>query len=326
MEKPDGREKCHKVIIYDVPTLIDPDDLSFDERFVWVKRRVVKLKDAVSPKPQLVALMKGSLPEKVFIPCLGYKYVSLYNETPVLCYKCSKWGHMQYKCYNDFRCRFCGKNHDSRECIAKLKENVKIVPTCCNCGESHNANSWHCTKRPQGNRRNNSGVKTSEPARPVQVLQSSQPVNVWQERLEQRQASTSGNVTDQLGTVPPTQQVVHVHEDVSLRKEIDELRNLMADLQKQIVELHTVIMRPSSHVDTAVNSAKETVVNTTVEAIGSNNNAAMSQENNLPVVTSEVRYLLDLIRAYVDNPKGKVKSKLLKVATSVGNKVQQNGS
>ncbi|MPC68468.1 hypothetical protein E2C01_062670 [Portunus trituberculatus] len=37
MEKPDGREKSQKVIIYDVPTCIDPDDLPFDERYVWVK-------------------------------------------------------------------------------------------------------------------------------------------------------------------------------------------------------------------------------------------------------------------------------------------------
>jgi len=332
MEKPDGREKSHKVIIYDVPTCIDPEDLPFDERFVWVKRREVKLKGKVEPKPQLIALLKGSVPERVFIPCIGYKYVSVYNETPVLCYKCSKWGHMQYKCYNDFRCRFCGKNHDARECIAKLKDNVKVVPTCCNCGESHNATSWLCKKRPQGNLHKISGGNASEPTRHVQALQGSHQDNVWQRRLEQRQAdqaSIPGNVTDQLGTVPPTGQVFHANEDVSLRREIDDLKKLMVELQKQIMELHTVIMRPSANVDTTVGTTVDSAAGTVMDgAVGtneSNGNDVVLQDFNLSAVVSEVGHLVELVQAYVDNPKGKVKSKLLKVASSVGNKIQQNG-
>lgn len=111
----------------------------------------MKLKGKVQPKPQLITLLKRSVPEEVFIPCIGYRYVSVYNESPVLCYKCSRWGHMQHKCHHDYHCRFCGKRHDSKECLEKFKENVKIVPSCCNCGEAHNANSWLCEKKLQEN-------------------------------------------------------------------------------------------------------------------------------------------------------------------------------
>ncbi|MPC73527.1 hypothetical protein E2C01_067861 [Portunus trituberculatus] len=97
------------------------------------------------------------------------------------------------------------KNHDSRECIAKLKENVKIVPTYCNCGESNNANSLHCKKRPQENCHNNSGDKASEPTTTnhAQALKGSEPDNARQRRFEQRQlavqASIPVNVTDRAG-------------------------------------------------------------------------------------------------------------------------------
>lgn len=29
---------------------------------------------------------------------------------------------MQQKCHSDYRCKFCGKNHDAKECIEKFKE------------------------------------------------------------------------------------------------------------------------------------------------------------------------------------------------------------
>ncbi|KAK7067696.1 hypothetical protein SK128_024210 [Halocaridina rubra] len=70
-------------------------------RFMWIKRHEVKIKGKVEHKPQLIALMQGSVPENVFNPCLGYKYVSVYNEPPVLRYKCGRWGHMQCKCRHD---------------------------------------------------------------------------------------------------------------------------------------------------------------------------------------------------------------------------------
>ncbi|KAK7074800.1 hypothetical protein SK128_018970 [Halocaridina rubra] len=97
LEMPDWREKYTKEITFDVPTYLSPEDLDFDDRFMWIKRREVKIKGKFEHKPKLIALMPGSVPENVFIPCLGYKYVSVYNEPPVLCYKCSRWGHMQYK-------------------------------------------------------------------------------------------------------------------------------------------------------------------------------------------------------------------------------------
>lgn len=37
MEKPDGREKHTKVIIFDVPTYLNHEDLPFDDKFVWIR-------------------------------------------------------------------------------------------------------------------------------------------------------------------------------------------------------------------------------------------------------------------------------------------------
>ena len=111
---------------------MDPEELLADGRMVWVKRRAVSYKGKDEPKPQVIALMKGEIPGRVFVPCIGYRKVALYNENPRLCFKCSKWGHMAFKCQNSFRCRFCSKSHDSKECADKIKNNIKITPKCCN--------------------------------------------------------------------------------------------------------------------------------------------------------------------------------------------------
>ncbi|KAK7076910.1 hypothetical protein SK128_000148 [Halocaridina rubra] len=45
LEMPDGREKYTKVITFDVPTYLSPENLAFDDRFMWIKRCEVKIKD-----------------------------------------------------------------------------------------------------------------------------------------------------------------------------------------------------------------------------------------------------------------------------------------
>jgi len=145
MTVPKGGEKLTKVIIFQYPIVLDPEYLLDDERFVWVKRNESRGEE----RSQLVALVKGEVPERVFISGAGYRRVAPYVEPPVMCLKCCRWGHKSWKCQQDARCRFCGKKHDSRICRAKIEKGDRIKPCCCNCGGSHNAGSLACRARPQ---------------------------------------------------------------------------------------------------------------------------------------------------------------------------------
>ena len=148
LERPREDEKTTKIIIFGIPLCLDPDLLLNNERIVKARRREVKSGGKAFPKPQLIAFLKGDVPEKIFVPCIGYKKVAVFEEQEPLCFKCSKWGHRAYKCQYETRCRYCSKSHDSTECFNKIKDNVKIVPKCCNCGGDHNANSRLCKRRP----------------------------------------------------------------------------------------------------------------------------------------------------------------------------------
>ncbi|XP_069192379.1 uncharacterized protein [Procambarus clarkii] len=134
-----------KVIVFKYPTYLDPDYLLLNnDSVVWAKRNSVR----GEKQSQVVALVKGEAPERIFVQGLGYRKVVKYIEEPILCMKCSRWGHMAWKCQFDSRCRYCGKKHDSRECRVKIKNGEKIVPSCCNCRGSHNAGSYLCRMKP----------------------------------------------------------------------------------------------------------------------------------------------------------------------------------
>lgn len=128
-----------KVILFKYPTYLDPDHLLYNDSVVWVKRNIVHYKK----QSQVIALIKGEAPKKIFVQGLGYRKVSKYQEKPKLCLKCYYWGHLVLKCQYDPRCKYCGNKHDSKECTKKQK-----FPFCCNCRGKHTPWSYLCPMNP----------------------------------------------------------------------------------------------------------------------------------------------------------------------------------
>ncbi|XP_064116452.1 uncharacterized protein LOC135222273 [Macrobrachium nipponense] len=145
MDKIKQNFASNKIIVFDVPTHIDHMSLKFGKNIFWVKRRYVKRQ----PRPQLIVSLKGSIPDKFYVPTLGYRSIAVVTNLPLFCLGCSRWGHFKDECNEEaYRCRFCAGDHNSLECLAKIKMNIHIPPRCCNCGEEHNANSDKCRMRP----------------------------------------------------------------------------------------------------------------------------------------------------------------------------------
>ena len=307
MEKPKPSEingERNKIILFDYPTYLDPEDILVDDRFIWAKRRQVKIDGESVPKPQLIALMMGSVPDKVFVSCLGYRRVAAYKEPPVICYKCCKWGHMAWKCLNEQKCRFCGKKHESKVCGDKIKAKENITPRCCNCGGPHNASSWICPKRPKvdfsrpdvsGNNKVITGSSSTTAPLPE--------VNVWEKREEKR-----------------LQEVIHDEDmmvDLARSNFILELRNEIDELKKAVLDIKTAL-QSFVHLNKPCSS-------------NMSENVSENTGNVFDVVSSSnmfdnVTYVLDSVVQYMTNPRDDIKTNVLCSIKKLRGKMSCNGS
>ncbi|XP_068244040.1 uncharacterized protein [Palaemon carinicauda] len=135
-----------KIIIFDVPIHINCSSLDFGSNVLWIKRRCVR----GQPRQQLIASIKGPIPNRFFVPSLGYRAIAIVTNLPLLCLICSRWGHIKDDCIEDtYRCRFCSGIHNSQECLEKIRNNIHVPRRCCNCGDAHNASSEYCPMRPR---------------------------------------------------------------------------------------------------------------------------------------------------------------------------------
>ena len=61
---------------------MDPGDVLINDNVFWAKRREVKFDGKVESK-------RGSeVPNKLLIPCIGYRRVAVHKEPPILYFKC----------------------------------------------------------------------------------------------------------------------------------------------------------------------------------------------------------------------------------------------
>lgn len=149
LKRPEAMEKLTKVIFFRYPQVLDPEYLLDDPRFVWAHRHVMRGEE----RSQVIALIKGEVPDSVFITGAGYRKLVPYVEEPSFCLRCKRWGHRAWQCQEDTRCRFCARKHPSSLCGEKIKAGTRVEPRCCNCGGEHNAQSILCLRRPDYGRR-----------------------------------------------------------------------------------------------------------------------------------------------------------------------------
>lgn len=138
-------EKQHTVIIHNVPLYMNVNLIETPENFMSIKRRYA----GNAPRPQLLGVVVGQVPDEVHLLGVGRKRVEPYTAEPDLCRHCSRWGHQEWRCRSAPRCRYCAGTHKSSVCLKKIQDGTPIPPRCCNCGNNHNANSHTCPMKPK---------------------------------------------------------------------------------------------------------------------------------------------------------------------------------
>ena len=106
-----------------------------------INTTVVELKRIQSknnPTDLVKLTFDGPLPNKVIISGQTY-IVRRYNKDPLICYRCSRWGHGVISCTGSARCGHCGGNHFLKECDKR-----DISPKCLHCKNEHITGSRFC--------------------------------------------------------------------------------------------------------------------------------------------------------------------------------------
>lgn len=141
-----GRIK--KILILNFPVYEDAEVFMKNENVKWVRR--IKRYGEMTHK--VLAGIVGNVPEMIE-DNPGEEFsnsfrVQNYIPPPILCNKCSSWGHVFNNCKGSYRCRYCAGDHDSRICGDKIKNGESVPRKCVNCGLGHNANSARCLACP----------------------------------------------------------------------------------------------------------------------------------------------------------------------------------
>ena len=179
-----------KIIIKNVPLSLNLQEL---ENHLPSATGIRRNKIRGVESPQVIAFWEGEAPNKLVIGREVFP-VSVFVDLPMLCYKCSKWGHVDRNCRSIHRCRFCAGHHNSQLCIDKIKKGEKFEPKCVNCGSNHNASAKNCPKRPKpviGNENQGNSPLNTQAAPSSNVTNTSGPSRTTGRRMSRASHQTT---------------------------------------------------------------------------------------------------------------------------------------
>ena len=108
-----------------------------DDNSACTPLELKRLQNKEGPTDLVKITFEGDLPNKVSLWGQVYN-VRKYNRNPIICYKCSRWGHGLITCSASAKCGFCGGNHLLDGCT---KDGT---PRCLHCGEGHITGARSC--------------------------------------------------------------------------------------------------------------------------------------------------------------------------------------
>ena len=91
---------------------------------------IKRLKNKTGPTDLLKIIFEHELPARISIYGQVYS-VRKYNRNPLICYRCSRWGHGMISCTRSMKCGVCAGNHMLKDCSSSES------PRCLNCNNSH---------------------------------------------------------------------------------------------------------------------------------------------------------------------------------------------
>lgn len=163
-----AQEKMHKGVVLHVPVPI-PAERFLDATNIVKAERLTTGTNKIPTRNMLIH-HRGPLPSHIALGVWGRFKIRPYVEGPLQCYNCQGFNHIAATCQHVKKCGVCSKQHDSKDCIALLKqpapETPRPEPKCANCGKKHHAWNQGCpvmVQRWQQVRQRMAPVATAQP-------------------------------------------------------------------------------------------------------------------------------------------------------------------
>ncbi|KAG0435970.1 hypothetical protein HPB47_018217 [Ixodes persulcatus] len=123
--------QCATGVIKDVDTTLTDEEITNNLRSP--ENRVARLRRLGKSSAIRISFCGSSLPSFVYLGLVRHP-VTPFQEKPVQCRKCCRYGHREASCKHSPVCKRCGNTHEDRDsCTAQER--------CVNCGAAHSATS-----------------------------------------------------------------------------------------------------------------------------------------------------------------------------------------
>lgn len=128
--------QCATGVIKDVDNTLTDEEITNNLRSP--ENRVARLRRLGKSSAIKISFCGSSLPSFVYLGLVRHP-VTPFQEKPVQCRKCCRYGHREASCKHSPVCKRCGNTHEDRDsCTAQER--------CVNCGAAHSATSTPCSK------------------------------------------------------------------------------------------------------------------------------------------------------------------------------------
>ena len=250
------RENTKKIIIVGIKTVLDIEDIVN----VYPQLRNLQWNNQSRYKEEIIGWCLGPIPDCLIIPPYQFPFtIREFVPRPILCGRCSAWGHGRNTCQKPPKCRYCAGDHLSAGCAEAIQGGQRIQPCCTNCGQGHNANSITCIKNPGRSYARANGAVQGGGATDLYRPKDSQPVT---SPVLQNPTPCVWNVVPEAKEFPPLNQrppIVNAgiptnknleHKIEELQKQIEEIRSLVeATIQLQSTKEQQVTNTPNIQED-----------------------------------------------------------------------------
>ena len=197
------------------------------------------------------------LPKRVYLENMSFN-VRTYNQPPLKCYNCQRFGHMASGCTQTTRCNICAGNHQMSDCLSLTKK-------CANCGGQHVSSSGECTFNKDAAKIESLRSKGSSFAEARNIVIGERPTKYKYNFSRSRNPSLNNSVGLNSQRNNELNQQIEIpileKEDKPLYSNIMQGKNYNQDNSSNSPEVHTDMNTIKQYVDQAI-------ANTSVKLVG----------------------------------------------------------
>ena len=136
--------KLSKAIINNYPLVMNLSPLT---NLPNIQEAVRQTSKAGQYTQTVLLTFTGPIPAKINLGIWGVFYTKKFNQEPLRCFNCQRFGHHKTQCTALEACAVCSGRHSTSICVQAFKEGKDTRAKCPNCKGNHHAWNPRCPER-----------------------------------------------------------------------------------------------------------------------------------------------------------------------------------